>query len=188
MTWLTPSAILFLTVLATGCASITRGTTDAFATQSTPSGATVSLSNGLTCVTPCAMELPRKHGFSVTFTLDGYKTLTTNVVPRQAGAGSAGMAGNIIFGGLIGAAVDAGSGAMKDLYPNPLVVTLVPLTSTKESVVELPAGEAEELGGATDTDESTTDETTDVSEDVTGDESSLTETPVDSASETSEDP
>jgi hypothetical protein len=134
------------------------------------------------------MELPRKHGFSVTFTLDGYKTLTTNVVPRQAGAGSAGMAGNIILGGLIGAAVDVGTGAMKDLYPNPLAVTLVRATSTKESVVELPAGEAEEVDEATDTGESKADETTDVPEDVAGDESSVTETPVDSASEPNKDP
>jgi hypothetical protein len=37
------------------------------------------------------------------------------------------MAGNIVLGGLIGAAVDAGSGAMKELKPNPIVVKLVPL-------------------------------------------------------------
>lgn len=36
------------------------------------------------------------------------------------------MAGNILFGGLIGAAVDAGSGATKELKPNPLNVRLVP--------------------------------------------------------------
>jgi len=41
------------------------------------------------------------------------------------GAGAAGMAGNVILGGLIGAAVDAGSGAMKDLKPNPVKVTMV---------------------------------------------------------------
>ena len=148
-------AILFLAALATGCASITRGTKDAFAIQSTPSGAMVSMSNGLNCVTPCAIELPRKHGFSVTFTLDGYKTLTTNVIPKQAGAGSAGMAGNVILGGLIGAAVDLGTGAMKDLYPNPLIVTLVPNSSSKASMVEVPEGKTAEVAEAADDGEST---------------------------------
>ena len=79
----------------------------------------------ITCSTPCALELKRKDAFTVTFTKDGYETITTNVVPVQASAGSAGMAGNILFGGLIGAAVDAGSGAMKDLTPNPLVVKMI---------------------------------------------------------------
>ena len=104
------STICLLGFVATGCATVTRGTKDAFAIQSTPSGATVTMTNGLSCVTPCAMQLPRKHGFSVTFTLGDHKTMTTNVVPQQAGAGLAGMAGNVLIGGLIGAAVDLGTG------------------------------------------------------------------------------
>ena len=34
------------------------------------------------------------------------------------------MAGNVIFGGIIGAAVDAASGATKKLVPNPINVQL----------------------------------------------------------------
>src|SRR5690606_36332685 len=135
------AVICFGTLLTTGCASITRGTKDVFSIQTDPPGATASMSNGLTCVTPCTLELPRKHGFTVTLTLDGYKSLSTSIVPRQAGAGSAGMAGNVIFGGLIGAAVDASSGAMKDLYPNPLIVRMVPLGSDQSSTVELPGND-----------------------------------------------
>jgi hypothetical protein len=37
------------------------------------------------------------------------------------------MAGNVLVGGLIGVAVDAGSGATQELVPNPLNVTLEPL-------------------------------------------------------------
>jgi hypothetical protein len=44
----------------------------------------------------------------------------------MAGAGGAGMAGNVILGGLIGAVVDANSGATRELVPNPLRVTLEP--------------------------------------------------------------
>ena len=36
------------------------------------------------------------------------------------------MAGNVIFGGLIGIGVDAATGAALDLIPNPLVVKLTP--------------------------------------------------------------
>lgn len=37
------------------------------------------------------------------------------------------MAGNVILGGLIGAGVDAATGATKDLKPNPIEVKLVPI-------------------------------------------------------------
>jgi hypothetical protein len=43
----------------------------------------------------------------------------------MSGGGGAGMAGNVIFGGLIGAGVDATSGALKKLEPNPVVIQLV---------------------------------------------------------------
>jgi chorismate mutase len=46
------------------------------------------------------------------------------VTHRTAGGGSAGMAGNVILGGLIGAVVDSNNGATQDLVPNPLTVTL----------------------------------------------------------------
>jgi len=49
------------------------------------------------------------------------------VESQVAGAGAAGMAGNVILGGLIGAAVDVGTGAMLELKPNPIQVKLVPI-------------------------------------------------------------
>ncbi len=127
-----------------GCATITRGSKDFFEIESEPTGASVALSNGLNCVTPCAMELPRKHPFTATFSLEGYKPLTAEVVPKQAGAGTAGMAGNVIFGGLIGVIADSRTGAMKDLYPNPLVAKLAVVDSTELSAIVLPEGSAED--------------------------------------------
>jgi len=38
------------------------------------------------------------------------------------------MAGNVLVGGIIGAAVDAGTGAMNDLVPNPVILQLVPIS------------------------------------------------------------
>ena len=46
---------------------------------------------------------------------------------RPDGAGTAGMAGNLVVGGIIGMGVDAATGAMNSHVPNPLVVTLVEL-------------------------------------------------------------
>ena len=123
-----------------GCATVTRGTKDYFEIESEPTGADVALSNGVTCVTPCGLELPRKHSFTATFTLEGYKPLTTEVVPKQAAAGTAGLAGNVLIGGLIGVVADSTSGAMKDLYPNPLVAKLAAVDSTETSAVVLPEG------------------------------------------------
>lgn len=110
----------------TGCATITRGTSEAWTVDSRPSGAQVELSTGQRCVTPCTLQLKRKHSFTVTVRKDGYRTVTTQVVSQIAGTGAAGMAGNVLVGGIIGAGVDAASGATQELKPNPLFVELEP--------------------------------------------------------------
>lgn len=112
-----------------GCATITRGSHQAFTVESTPAGAQVTTSLGLSCnATPCTFpRVERDSEFSVTVSKQGYQTWTGAVTHQTAGAGAAGMAGNILLGGIIGAAVDANSGAMRDLVPNPLRVTLEPI-------------------------------------------------------------
>lgn len=117
-------AVLAATATLTGCATITRGTTQAWTVQTEPSGANVQLSTGQQCTTPCTLKLKRKHPFTVTIEKVGYVDVVTEVVSQVAGGGAAGMAGNVIVGGLIGIGVDAASGATKELKPNPLSVTL----------------------------------------------------------------
>ena len=112
-------------LIGTGCATVTRGTSQAFTVESTPLGATVSLSNGERCETPCTLKLKRKYPLAVHVCKAGYAPVTANIVSSMSGAGGAGMAGNVIVGGLIGIGVDAASGATKDLKPNPLVLQLV---------------------------------------------------------------
>ena len=114
-------------IILSSCASITRGTSEAFVIESTPTGASASLSNGLSCTTPCSLKMKRKSEFVVTLHKEGYRSVQANVTNQVAGGGAAGMAGNVLLGGLIGAAVDAGSGAMLELVPNPLKVTMEPL-------------------------------------------------------------
>ena len=108
-----------------GCATITRGTHDAFVIQTDPAGASVTTSNGFTCdATPCSIRMLRKSEFDVTITKPGYKTWTGHVTNHIGGGGGTAMAGNVLVGGIIGAAVDGSNGSMLDLVPNPLVVHL----------------------------------------------------------------
>ena len=126
--------------LVSGCATITRGTTEAFVVETEPSGATVRTSLGLMCEpTPCVIpKVSREAAFTVTIEREGYRTTTHNVTHQMSGGGGAGMAGNIILGGVMGAAVDANTGATQELVPNPLRVTLIPVDGSGPIELEVP--------------------------------------------------
>lgn len=109
----------------TACATVTRGTSEAWTVETDPGGAAVRTSVGFACdATPCTFKIPRKGAFDVTITKPGYKTVNTRVETQIAGAGAAGLAGNVLAGGVIGIGVDAMSGASLEHKPNPLKVTL----------------------------------------------------------------
>ncbi|WBU65218.1 translation initiation factor 2 [Paracoccus aerodenitrificans] len=116
---------LGLMVAVSGCATITRGSNDVLVVNSTPQGAHVQLSSGETCDnTPCSFKLPRKSEIDVLVTKSGCEARRIRVTNKVAGAGGAAMAGNVLVGGIIGAGVDAGTGAMLDLVPNPVEAVL----------------------------------------------------------------
>ncbi|MFN8681230.1 translation initiation factor 2 [Paracoccus sp. P2] len=93
--------------------------------NTTPGGAQVKLSDGQTCGnTPCSFKVPRKSELNVLVTKDRCKPQQIRVTNRVAGGGGAAMAGNVLVGGIIGAGVDASSGAMLELVPNPVNVQL----------------------------------------------------------------
>jgi hypothetical protein len=50
-----------------------------------------------------------------------------SVGTKVSGGGTAGLAGNILLGGIIGGAIDVSSGSMNDHFPNPVVIALAPL-------------------------------------------------------------
>lgn len=135
-----------------GCATVTRGTSQDYVVESTPPGATVTTSNGFYCpATPCTLRIPRKQGFTVDIALDGYVTARETVTSSMSSGGAAGMAGNVLIGGVIGMGVDASSGALNDLSPNPLQVTLVaatPPAPAAAEVAEASAAPATELAAA----------------------------------------
>jgi hypothetical protein len=92
-------------------ASITRGTGEQVGFHSEPAGAEVRTSTGLGCpATPCSFEVPRKDQFLATFTKSGYHPEQVMVGTKMSGGGAAGMAGNVLVGGVIGVVVDASTG------------------------------------------------------------------------------
>lgn len=120
-------ALLLAGFALQGCATVTRGTTEAFVVETDPAGARVETSNGMFCqMTPCSMKMKRKAEFDVTITLDGYHEHVSQVTHQMSGAGGVGLAGNVLVGGLIGLGVDAYTGSSQELVPNPLVVKLTP--------------------------------------------------------------
>lgn len=115
-----------LAIALSGCATITRGTSDQVELQSEPAEARATTSLGQSCQTPCTITVSRKDEFSVNFAKEGYQPQQVNVRTQVAGAGAAGMAGNILFGGIIGAGTDYVTGAALEHVPNPVKVDLVP--------------------------------------------------------------
>jgi hypothetical protein len=107
------------------CATITRGSDDVLEIKTEPAGAQVQTSNGFSCSsTPCAIKMPRRSEFVVDITKAGCRPIEVNVTHKTADAGAAGVAGNILVGGIIGLGVDAATGASQDLVPNPVEVKL----------------------------------------------------------------
>ena len=111
--------------MVSACASITQGTRDALLLRTDPEGASAMTSNGYSCAeTPCAIEVPKKQGFTVTFEKDGCEPKSVNVISRMSKSGGAAIAGNVFVGGIIGLGVDAATGAAKELVPNPVEAKL----------------------------------------------------------------
>jgi hypothetical protein len=146
--YLTICGLAAVSMLLPACATVTRGTSQKFSIESMPAEAQVALSTGQRCTTPCRLKLKRKHGFVATFNKPGYQTLRAEVKSKFSGGGAAAGAGNILMGGIIGAAVDGSNGAMNNLTPNPLRVTLVAVGDTEHvgeagnaPVVDTPSAE-----------------------------------------------
>lgn len=118
--------LIAVAIELTGCATITRGTTEVLVINTDPPGAKVEISDGHQCTSPCSVELKRKNDYHVKIAKAGYEPIDTDVKSQIVGAGAAGMAGNVLVGGIIGVGVDAYTGATKGLKPNPLTVSLAP--------------------------------------------------------------
>ncbi len=80
---------------------------------------------GLACITPCTLSLKRKTGFVATIRKPGYRPIdvtVSSVDTERPGA----AARSALTTGLVGYLVDRGNGALRELKPNPIDVTLTP--------------------------------------------------------------
>jgi hypothetical protein len=116
--------------------------------SSTLSDATIRTSLGHNCPTsPCTVEVSRKTEFTAYAQKEGFKPGQIFVDTKFSGGGAAGLAGNILIGGIIGAGVDAATGATLDHYPNPAHMTLAPVDSAEPSTNVQKAGAEESCSG-----------------------------------------
>lgn len=129
MTKFFSAGALAATCLAlSACASITRGTQETVKVYVSPADALIASNIGLSCNTsPCSLKVSRKTEFALTVSKEGYEKQTILVTTGVAPGGVAGMAGNVVFGGVIGVGIDAATGATLGHKPNPVLVELVPL-------------------------------------------------------------
>lgn len=139
-------AVALVLAVTPACTTVTRGTSESYAIESEPAGAEVEVTDArgtMQCTTPCSLKIKRRGQLHVVVSKDGFEVVDTHVASSVDGAGAAGMAGNVILGGLIGAAIDAGSGAMHSHKPNPLRVQLVPSHATASKAEAATATESE---------------------------------------------
>jgi hypothetical protein len=113
-----------------GCATIIQGTTQQIGVSSQPSGAVVKVNNQPMGQTPIVLNLKRRDSHTVTIELDGYQPYNQALTRSLSGW----VAGNIIFGGLIGLVVDAATGGMYKLSPEQIAPTLGMRQATLENV------------------------------------------------------
>src|SRR5256885_14019069 len=98
------------------CASIIHGTHQDVGISSNPTAAHVTVDGQQTGTTPVVAHLTRKDNHIVRLELPGYKPYEATLTRGVSGW----VWGNIVFGGLIGLAVDAISGGMYKLTPEQL--------------------------------------------------------------------
>jgi tetrahydromethanopterin S-methyltransferase subunit E len=95
------------------CASIIHGAHQDVGISSNPTGAQVSVDGQVKGTAPIVANLTRKDNHIVRIELAGYKPYETTLTRKVSGW----VWGNVVFGGLIGLAVDAISGGLYNLTP-----------------------------------------------------------------------
>lgn len=123
LVWAT--VIVFLFGLM-GCATIFKGSSQDIGINSNPQKATVKVKSMagvevFSGTTPATVKLPKKKEYIVTIDMQGYKTSTVQITQTMEGW----FWGNLICGGVLGMVIDYATGAMWNLEPEQVSVSLV---------------------------------------------------------------
>ncbi len=114
-----------------GCATVINGNNQDYKIKTDPAGAKVTFNNGLSCESPCKLELKRRKDFRADVVKDGYKPAYVLIQSQFGGA----VVGNVILGGIVGGVVDSANGSTNHLAPAPLSLKLAPLGSSEETML-----------------------------------------------------
>ncbi|MDX1531125.1 MAG: PEGA domain-containing protein [Rhodothermales bacterium] len=113
--------LLALVLPLANCASIVHGGEQEVSITSTPTNAAVVVDGMEAGRTPVVLDLERGDKHVVELRLEGYEPYQIQLDKEVDGW----VWGNIVFGGLIGLAIDAGTGAMYKLTPDEIDADLV---------------------------------------------------------------
>jgi uncharacterized protein YceK len=103
-----------------GCATIMHGTRQSIGIASNPSNANVWVDRTFAGNTPIIVDMTRKDNHFVRIELEGYQPYEATFSRKLSGW----VFGNIVFGGVIGLAVDAISGGLYMLTPEQIQAEL----------------------------------------------------------------
>jgi hypothetical protein len=119
-----PTALVLvsvLAVLALACATIIHGSSQEVSISSQPTGAAVTVDNQVLGNTPVVAHLKRKDNHNIVVKMAGYQPFELATTRGTSGW----VWGNIVFGGLIGLAVDAITGGLYNVKPDQVSAQLV---------------------------------------------------------------
>lgn len=123
------AALFLVTIGCTNCATIIRGSKQQVIILSEPKKANIEIDGSDAGQTPLVARLERRKTHVVKISLDGYAPYEMTLNKKLNGW----IFGNILFGGLIGIAVDIATGSMYSLRPKDVNATFnTPLTSFKD--------------------------------------------------------
>jgi hypothetical protein len=100
-----------------------HGTSEKVQIDSSPGGAEVVIDDAQHVTTPAAVELSRKADHKLAFHKPGYQDETETLTSNLSGW----VFGNLVSGGLVGAAIDMSDGAARKLSTDNVEATLKPI-------------------------------------------------------------
>lgn len=119
------TVIFCLFLISYGCATIIDGKHQELTFQSTPDGATVTVTGRVIGKTPITTSLNKESNQTVEFKKDGYQPITMRLTTHL----DSWFWGNIVLGGFIGSTTDGISGAVHEYSPSQYYVTLQPVNA-----------------------------------------------------------
>ncbi|CAN5400346.1 hypothetical protein BH23BAC1_BH23BAC1_21270 [soil metagenome] len=115
-------SLIILSSFFSSCATIINGSRQPISISSSPSGAKITIDGIPTAATPFIAKLKRRDYHFIKIEMDGY--LPSEILLARKVSGW--IAGNIVFGGLVGLILDVATGSMYRLTPEQVWAELKP--------------------------------------------------------------